>query len=60
MKKVYIAPCTEVHTAAPSQMILAVSKFSTVSDTQSITPVEEEYDGDFCVKSSGSGPDWEW
>lgn len=59
MKKTYIIPQITVE-VLESEKMLAASSFTTSSDTQSITPTGEEYDGEFAVKGSGLEQEWDW
>ena len=49
MKKTYIQPQTKVE-FAQCEMMLAASILDNTSDSQSITPSNEDYDGEFSVK----------
>lgn len=49
MKKIYIQPQTKVE-FAQCEVMLAASAFNINNDSQSITPLDEEYDDEFAVK----------
>lgn len=60
MKKTYIIPQITVE-VLESEKMLAGSKFDINNEsTQSITPTDEEYDGEFAVKGSGLEQEWDW
>ena len=57
MKQIYIQPQTKVE-PAECVMMLAASKFDYNSGSQSITPTDEEYNGEFAVKEYSFGDDF--
>ncbi|MBO7069242.1 MAG: hypothetical protein J6W52_11315 [Bacteroidaceae bacterium] len=56
MKKTYFQPKTIIEFALCETM-LAASLFDANSDTQNITPSNEEYNGEFAVKEYSFGDD---
>ena len=57
MKKIYIQPQTKVE-FAQCETMLAASIFDQNSDNQSITPTDDEYNGEFAVKEYSFGDDF--
>ena len=57
MKKIYIQPQTKAELAQCVTM-LASSSFDNNSDSQSITPIDDEYNGEFAVKEYSLGDDF--
>ncbi len=55
MKKKYITPLTTV-TAIVTESVIATSTLTAGLDNQSITPTNDEYDGEF--SSKGRDDDW--
>ena len=49
MKKIYIQPQTKVE-LAQCEVMLAASAFNINNDSQSITPLDDEYDDEFAVR----------
>ncbi len=57
VKKTYITPQTLIE-VAECEMLIAASKFDISSDTQSITPTDDEYDDEFSAKEYSFGDDF--
>ena len=57
MKKTYIQPQT-MEEFTQCEMMLAASMFDISNDSQVITPIDEEYDGEFTVKEYRFGDDF--
>lgn len=57
MKKTYIQPQT-MEEFTQCEMMLAASMFDVNKDSQVITPIDEEYDGEFTVKEYRFGDDF--
>ena len=57
MKKTYIQPQVMAD-SAECEVMLAASLFNNTSDSQSITPTDEEYNGEFAVKEYSFGDDF--
>ena len=57
VKKTYITPQTLIE-VAECEMLIAASMFDISSDTQSITPTDDEYDGEFSTKEYSFGDDF--
>ena len=57
MKKTYITPQTLIE-VAECEMLIAASMFNTSSDTQSITPTDDEYNDEFSAKEYSFGDDF--
>lgn len=57
MKKTYILPQTKVE-LAECEAMLAASSFDVSSGSQSITPIDDEYNGEFAVKEYSFGDDF--
>ena len=57
VKKTYITPQTLIE-VAECEMLIAASMFDISSDTQSITPTDDEYDDEFSAKEYSFGDDF--
>ena len=57
MNKVYIQPQTKAE-SAQCEMLIAASILDADTGTQSITPSNDEYDGEFSVKTYTFGDDF--
>ena len=57
VKKTYITPQTLIE-VAECEMLIAASKFDISSDTQSITPTDDEYNDEFSAKEYSFGDDF--
>ena len=57
MKKIYIQPKTLVD-LAECEMLIAASMLNPNSGSQSITPSDDEYNGEFSVKEYSFGDDF--
>lgn len=57
MKKTYILPQTKVE-LAECEVMLAASSFDVSSGSQSITPIDDEYNGEFAIKEYSFGDDF--
>ena len=58
MKYTYIQPQTKVE-LAQCEMLLAASLFDATLGEQSITPSDDEYNGEFAVKAYTFGDDFD-
>jgi hypothetical protein len=56
MKQLYIQPQTKTE-LAQCVMVLATSMLDNNTGSQSITPVDDEYNGEFAVKEYSFGDD---
>ena len=56
VKKTYITPQTLIE-VAECEMLIAASMFDISSDTQSITPTDDEYNDEFSAKEYSFGDD---
>ena len=57
VKNTYITPQTLIE-VAECEMLIAASMFDISSDTQSITPTDDEYDDEFSAKEYSFGDDF--
>ena len=57
VKKTYITPQTLIE-VAECEMLIAASMFDISSDTQSITPTDDEYNEEFSAKEYTFGDDF--
>ncbi len=57
VKKTYITPQTLIE-VAECEMLIAASMFDISSDTQSITPTDDEYNEEFSAKEYSFGDDF--
>ncbi len=57
VKKTYITPQTLIE-VAECEMLIAASMFDISSDTQSITPTDDEYNDEFSAKEYSFGDDF--
>ncbi len=57
VKKTYITPQTLIE-VAECEMLIAASMFNISSDTQSITPTDDEYNDEFSAKEYSFGDDF--
>ena len=57
MKQIYIQPQTKVE-HAQCEMLLAASLLDQNKGNQSVTPTDDEYNGEFAVKEYSFGDDF--
>lgn len=58
MKQIYIQPQTTVE-FAQCEMLLAASRLDATLNEQGITPSNDEYNGEFAIKSYSFGDDFD-
>lgn len=58
MKQTYFQPQTKVELAECEIIMLATSTFDNIKDSQTITPSNDEYNGEFAVKEYTFGDDF--